>query len=200
VAGERLSRRRDGTGTAPYELTAQMAAPRERLDRFRRTATGRAAVLVALVTLSTALVGGGLAIFGVRVNVGAVALIIFMVIVIEQAVAALLQDEVQSPADGANAPSESELADAFGSYNVLRFEVRSSLGDAEQFARLLAPTVVELADDRLLRGHGITRIEQPEKARSLLGEQLWSITSGEFIAAQLQIGDFEQLIDKLESL
>jgi hypothetical protein len=83
---------------------------------------------------------------------------------------------------------------------VLRFEVRSSLGDAEQFARLLAPTVVELADDRLLRGHGITRIEQPAKARSILGEQLWAITSREFIAARLQIGDLEQLIDKLESL
>jgi len=177
-----------------------MAAPPERLDRFRRTAVGKAAVLVALVILSTGLVGGGLAIFGVRVNVGVVALIIFMVIVIEQAVAALLHDEAQSPADGASAPRESEFEDAFGSYNVLRFEVRSSLGDAEQFARLLAPTVVELADDRLLRRHGITRIEQPAKARSLLGDQLWAITSGEFIAARLQIGDLEQLIDKLESL
>jgi len=178
-----------------------MAATRERLDRFRRTAVGKAAVLVALLALSTAIVSGGLAIFGVRVNVGAVALIIFTMIVIEQAIAALLQHETATaPPDDASASSESETADAFGSYNVLRFEVRSSLGDAEQFARLLAPTVVELADDRLLRGHGITRIEQPAKAQSLLGEQLWAITSGEFTASRLQVGDLEQLIDKLESL
>ena len=199
--GGPLSRRRDGIGTLPYELTAQMAAPRERLDRFRRTAVGKAAVVVALVTLSTAFVGGGLALFGVRVDVGVVALIIFMVIVIEQAVVALMHDEaVPLHADDASAPSDGEVADAFGSYNVLRFEVRSSLGDVEQFARLLAPTIVELADDRLLRGHGITRIEQPAKARGMLGEELWAITSGEFIATRLQIGDLEQLIDKLESL
>jgi hypothetical protein len=178
-----------------------MAKPRERLDRFRRTAAGKATALVALLALSTGLVSGGLALFGVRVDVGAVAIVIFMVIVIEQAVAALMHDEaVPLQADDASASREGEFEDAFGSYNVLRFEVRSSLGDAEQFARLLAPRVVELADDRLLREHGITRIEQPAKARSLLGEQLWAITSGELIASRLQIGDFEQLIDKLESL
>lgn len=37
-----------------------------------------------------------------------------------------------------------------------------------------APIVAELADERLRRHHGITRHSNPDRARELLGEKLWS--------------------------
>jgi len=40
--------------------------------------------------------------------------------------------------------------------------------------RALQPSLAELVDERLRQRHGCTRAEDPDRARTLLGEKLWS--------------------------
>lgn len=40
--------------------------------------------------------------------------------------------------------------------------------------RALQPGLAELVDERLRQRHGLTRAEEPDRARTLLGERLWS--------------------------
>jgi hypothetical protein len=44
----------------------------------------------------------------------------------------------------------------------------------ERFAKRILPRLGELADERLRQQHGITRESDPVRARSLLGEPLWT--------------------------
>jgi hypothetical protein len=47
-------------------------------------------------------------------------------------------------------------------------------GNRERFADRILPRLGELADERLRQQHGITRESDPARARSLLGEPLWT--------------------------
>jgi len=60
------------------------------------------------------------------------------------------------------------------------WDERLSRADARQngFARSLLPALRELADERLRQRHGITRASEPERARALLGERLWTMLEG----------------------
>jgi hypothetical protein len=48
-----------------------------------------------------------------------------------------------------------------------------SKGESGRFARELLPMIGELADERLRLRHGLTRASDPDRARVLLGEDLW---------------------------
>ncbi|HEV7708461.1 MAG TPA: hypothetical protein VGP16_09735, partial [Asanoa sp.] len=41
-------------------------------------------------------------------------------------------------------------------------------------ARAVQRTLADLVDERLRQKHGLTRAGDPERARTLLGEQLWA--------------------------
>lgn len=50
-------------------------------------------------------------------------------------------------------------------------------GDPDAFARAIQPGIVAIIDERLWRRHGVDRAQQPEQARHLLGEQLWTFVT-----------------------
>ncbi|MFG2053554.1 hypothetical protein ACGFI9_05920 [Micromonospora sp. NPDC048930] len=50
-------------------------------------------------------------------------------------------------------------------------------GNRDRFAERILPRLGELADERLRQKHGITRESDPARARTLLGEPLWTFLS-----------------------
>lgn len=46
--------------------------------------------------------------------------------------------------------------------------------DASRFVSAVRPRLYELVDERLRQRHGITLREDPDRARALIGEQLWT--------------------------
>jgi hypothetical protein len=47
------------------------------------------------------------------------------------------------------------------------------------FARRIRPLLLELTTDRLVHRHGIDPVREPDRARELTGEQLWSLITGD---------------------
>jgi hypothetical protein len=47
--------------------------------------------------------------------------------------------------------------------------------DPDLYSRNVLPVLAELADERLRLRHGITRATDPDRARALLGEELWAL-------------------------
>ncbi|GAA4577847.1 hypothetical protein GCM10023176_52210 [Micromonospora coerulea] len=50
-------------------------------------------------------------------------------------------------------------------------------GNRERFTERILPRLGELADERLRQRHGLTRESDPARARTLLGEPLWTFLS-----------------------
>ncbi|MFG2107737.1 hypothetical protein [Micromonospora chersina] len=50
-------------------------------------------------------------------------------------------------------------------------------GNPERFTERVLPRLGELADERLRQRHGVTRESDPARARTLLGERLWTFLS-----------------------
>lgn len=57
------------------------------------------------------------------------------------------------------------------------WEKRLTWADTKRdgFGRIVLPPLRELADERLRQRHGITRAGDPDRARALLGERLWTL-------------------------
>jgi hypothetical protein len=49
----------------------------------------------------------------------------------------------------------------------------------QMFARRIQPLLLELTTDRLVHRHGIDPAREPERAREITGEQLWSLITGD---------------------
>ncbi len=47
----------------------------------------------------------------------------------------------------------------------------------KQFARVVQPRLIEIIDERLRLRHGISRARAPERARAMLGEELWQLVT-----------------------
>lgn len=58
-----------------------------------------------------------------------------------------------------------------------RLEWLHSRDDPRQFIRTMQPRLVALIDERLRLRHGVTIAGDPERARELLGEPLWTFAS-----------------------
>lgn len=52
-----------------------------------------------------------------------------------------------------------------------------SKGEPERFARGVHPVLVELVDERLRLRHGVSRSTDPDRARALVGDLLWTFLS-----------------------
>jgi hypothetical protein len=50
-------------------------------------------------------------------------------------------------------------------------------GDKGQFARTVQPRLVEIIDERLWIRHGVSRTGEPDKARPLVGAELWTFVT-----------------------
>lgn len=50
-------------------------------------------------------------------------------------------------------------------------------GDPEAFARTVQPGIVAIIDERLWRSHGVDRTRDPDRARQLLGDDLWAFVT-----------------------
>ena len=57
----------------------------------------------------------------------------------------------------------------------------------------------DLVDERLRQRHGITRASDPRRARTLLGEHVWNLTSAP-VARVPSPRDVHQLVQRMESL
>lgn len=70
------------------------------------------------------------------------------------------------------APPQDGMALAAGRWSTRLHWTQS---DAEAFSRTVRPAIAELADERLRQRHGITRAGDPDRARQLLGDPLWTL-------------------------
>lgn len=79
------------------------------------------------------------------------------------------------------APPAREADEAPAPYADLYFiEYRLSWGsvERERFERRVRPLLVRLATERLIQRHGIDPDREPNRARQIVGEQLWMLMTG----------------------
>lgn len=81
------------------------------------------------------------------------------------------------------------------------WEERLTRADATRdgFARIVLPPLRELADERLRQRHGITRASEPDRARALLGERLWTLLEGH-AGRPPNAGEYAAMVSQLEKL
>jgi hypothetical protein len=81
------------------------------------------------------------------------------------------------------------------------WEERLTWADATRggFARIVVPPLRELADERLRQRHGITRASEPDRARALLGDRLWTLLEGHADRSPTA-GEYAAMASHLEKL
>lgn len=57
----------------------------------------------------------------------------------------------------------------------LEWGATGAIADPGRFARTVGAPLGELVDERLRQRHGITRASDPERARAIVGENLWAL-------------------------
>jgi hypothetical protein len=72
-------------------------------------------------------------------------------------------------------------------------------GDKGQFARTVQPKLVEIVDERLWLRHSVSRVSDPTRARTLLGEQLWQFVT-QPVQKNMSPRDLAGLIALMEAL
>lgn len=82
-----------------------------------------------------------------------------------------------------------------------RWETRLSWteSDPDRFGRTVAPMLAELVDERLRQRHGITRAGDPQRARELLGDPLWTFLATP-VTRSLTPREFAALVAQMEEL
>ena len=60
---------------------------------------------------------------------------------------------------------------------LLEWGITGMVTDPNRFARTVGAPLGELVDERLRQRHGITRATDPERARAIVGENLWALLS-----------------------
>ena len=71
--------------------------------------------------------------------------------------------------------------------------------DRNQFAAVVQPRLVELADLRLRLRHGVTRAGDPAAARAILGDPLWTFMSVP-VSGEPTPGELAALVARIEAL
>lgn len=71
--------------------------------------------------------------------------------------------------------------------------------DPEQFTRTVQPRLVKLVDERLKLRHGVSRQDQPEQARILLGEPLWAFVTTP-VRKTMRPRDLAELVSRMEAI
>ncbi|HEX5597442.1 MAG TPA: hypothetical protein VFX61_15700 [Micromonosporaceae bacterium] len=62
-----------------------------------------------------------------------------------------------------------------GEVNRWQRKLRWARKDPDRFVRVVRPALAELVDERLRQRHGCTRASDPVRAKTLLGEPLWTL-------------------------
>jgi hypothetical protein len=139
------------------------------LRRLLRTAllTG-AATAVAVV---------GLRAVGLRVSLVVLVAAVLAVLGVRRAAARVAPPPTPPPGRPLDGGSDPPAAVDSLARAVDRWENRLvwADGDADRFTRVVLPSLGELVDDLLRQRHGVTRSADPDRARALLGDRLWSL-------------------------
>lgn len=96
--------------------------------------------------------------------------------------------------------NDTDEPDAFAAYHSIVVRVWGALDGPDSFARLLSTLLSELADDLLLRRRGIVRSSRPDRARELLGDEVWAALTQPASLDTLDIDLVERVVDRLEEL
>lgn len=146
-----------------------------RAGQVLRTLAGIAAVVVVLVA--------GLRLVGLRVSLPVLVTGVVALFLVRRVVAALAPPP--PPRSGGRvAAGDDDGTWNWGARDALRAAINGwerpldwSGGNRERFAERILPRLGELADERLRQRHGLTRESDPERARVLLGDRLWTFLS-----------------------
>lgn len=68
---------------------------------------------------------------------------------------------------------------------------------AQTFTRRIRPLLLELTTDRLVHRHGVDPEQEPDRARALAGERLWTLITEKQTASFAEIEEAVQTIEKL---
>ncbi|MCI4064314.1 hypothetical protein MRQ36_17600 [Micromonospora sp. R77] len=143
-----------------------------RLRAVLRTLLVTAAVVVVVIV--------GLRAVGLKLSVWIIVAAVLAVLAVRRVTRALAPPP--PPRAGGRAPAGEEP----GAWNwAARDALRAAIngwerpldwcgGNRERFTERVLPRIGELADERLRQQHGITRESDPGRARTLLGEPLWT--------------------------
>ncbi|MEV4692983.1 hypothetical protein AB0K27_17930 [Micromonospora echinospora] len=137
-----------------------------------RTAAVTAAVVVVVVV--------GLRAVGLKVPLWIVVAGVLAVLAVRRVTTAL--SPPPPPRAGARAPAGEEPGTwNWSARDALRTAINGwerpldwSADNRERFTERILPRLGELADERLRQRHGVTRESDPARARSVLGEPLWT--------------------------
>jgi hypothetical protein len=153
----------------------------EPAERGQRTSTGARWWVKAVLTGAAlaAVVVSGARIFGYSVPIPAVVGVIVALIGLRRVTSLLRPPQLTRNRRRSSASTED------GSYDFTdRDALRTVVGRWERLlqragadngsARAVQRTLAEIADERLRQRHGLTRAGDPDRARALLGEQLWA--------------------------
>ncbi|MEU6073149.1 hypothetical protein [Micromonospora sp. NPDC047074] len=146
-----------------------------RAGRVLRALAGVAAVVVVLIA--------GLRVVGLRVSLPVLVAGVVAFFLVRRVVTALAPPP--PPRSGSRAPAgDDDGVWNWGARDALRTAINGwerpldwCAGNRERFAERILPRIGELADERLRQRHGLTRESDPERARALLGDRLWTFLS-----------------------
>lgn len=87
----------------------------------------------------------------------------------------------------------------FARIGALRQQLEWGLDSAERWRRSLQPELASIAEDRLGRHHGVDWRRSPDRARQLLGEDLWRVIAepSDTVPTWRDLG---RLIERIEQL
>lgn len=74
-----------------------------------------------------------------------------------------------------------------------------SHSDARRFNRKVVPRIAEVVDERLRQRHGITRTGDPQRARQIIGDPLWTLLTEPSRRAP-HPSELDQLVTALEKI
>ena len=158
------------------ELAEPAGAPRSgRVRWVLRTLAVTAAIVVVVVVALRAV--------GLQLSLGIIVAGVLALLAVRRVTSAL--SPPPPPRAGGRAPAGEEP----GLWNwAARDALRAAIngwerpldwcaGNPQRFTERVLPRLGELADERLRQRHGITRESDPARARTLLGETLWTFLS-----------------------
>ncbi|MBQ0894622.1 hypothetical protein KBX37_16210 [Micromonospora sp. U56] len=146
-----------------------------------RGGRGRAVLrALAVAAAITVVVLAVLRAVGLQVSIWIVVAGVLAVLAVRRVTAALAPPP--PPRAGGRAPAGEEPGSwNWGARDALRTAINGwerpldwSSGNQKRFTERILPRLGELADERLRQRHGLTRESDPARARTLLGEPLWT--------------------------
>ncbi|MEV4463069.1 hypothetical protein AB0J51_05535 [Micromonospora echinofusca] len=147
-----------------------------RVGRMLRPVAGVAAVVVVLVA--------GLRVVGLRVSLPVLVAGVVALFLVRRVVAALAPPPPSRSGGRTPATTDDDGTWNWGARDALRAAINGwerpldwAGKDRERFAERILPRIGELADERLRQRHGLTRESDPERARALLGDRVWTFLS-----------------------